>query len=294
MVVAAWVDRPLGDWLDAVALGDAVVDAARALVDDPIRRRELGERIDAVRARLSTLDAPVRGFVPSAFVQPAERVLTLPWAPSTELTLAVIRHDAVRALLREVLTSTVRTFADRLRGGEGGLLAGLGASRPRLGGLMGGMAASLGAAAEGLAGGLQRELEGAVHTKIDAFVESAIEETLKTIAAWIANPQHHSATSALRGSVVEVLLDRPVRDLMAEFAQVPSDDVLVAVLGGLGPVEVPAAVHEAVGDQTIGGWLTAAGLREEGIGAAADAVVRILEPVLEQEAFAAWWARLSS
>lgn len=290
----ALVDRPLTTWMDLAGALDALRASRASLAADAGRRADVLARVQAVRDRLRQERRPLSSMLPSDVHGAADRLATLPVAPSPALVLDVIRHDAVRGLVREVLTGAVTRFVQKVRTEGGGMLGAVGGAAKAGRGLFGGVAASLGAAAEGLAGGLQREVEGLLQGRVEGFVEGAVEETLRTIAAWVADPGHAAAGAALRGSVLRVVLDRPVGDLLAEIDEIPTEHLVAAVLDGGGDDPLPDALLELAADEALGPWLDASGQRDAVRAHLVTALRPAARAVVAEEGFASWWSRLHS
>lgn len=292
LLATTLADQPLTSLVPVASLVEVASRALSRVREDPDLRARLVARLELGRQHLTATPHSLGHFLPDEARAVTVAIAGLPWSPSKDLTLAVIRHDAVRGLLREVISGVIHGFVQRVR-----TTPVLGSAARAGKGLFGNMAASLGAAAEGLTSGLSKELESALASRADAFVDVAIEGAIDTIATWVADPRHADVSGALRASVAGVVLDRPLGTLVAEVDEVSTLDVVDALLGPLGASPSPERLQEAVsllGNTTLGAWLDELDLRSDWQEGVTVALTPTLRALVNSEAFSAWWARLSS
>ena len=290
VAVEVLLRTPVSRVVPAEAVAHRLAEALRLVAHDPAVRARVEAEVDAARRVLRQDRAAVATHLPTDAVQVLDRLAGLRWTPSRDLTLAVLRHDAVRALLREVLTGTVATLVTRLRSTTAAI------PRPAPGsGLFGGLVATVGSAAEGLAAAASRELDARLHDRLDGFVEGAVEGTLEAIAGWIADPRHDAATAALRRSAVAVVLQRPVGALVAELDAIATPTLVAAVLDGLRAEDLGALAGAALSRldgrnlAEVVGALGGPPLLDTVRAGAMEALRPAARAVLESGAFAAWW-----
>lgn len=292
--------RRLDEVLDSARLASAAADALRALAADDEARRRLVTRLEAERADLKATREPLRTWAVAELDATIRELLAVPVVPSEELTYRVINHEALRAMLREVLQGTLTRFVDGVRSIDKGVLGGLGskvASRGR--GLLGGV----GAAAEGLMGAVRDEVGARFDTSIRDSLGHATDEAVRAIARWVADPAHADTLARMRVSVFDVLLDVPVGDLVGEADAVDLDAISRTVWRGLQAAaarpDLEGVIHDAIaqarerrGDDTLGAWIDTLGLRDRWRDAARDLAADELRALVATPAFEAWWAAL--
>lgn len=293
------IDTPSAALIDVDALtarlGDAVRAAARAPSpgpDHPLRRPTADVR-----------DRTVDDLLPAGLGGALDPILAVPWVPSEAVALRLLRHDAMRMLVRETLSSTLTRFATRARSVDDGVLGGLGGKALQRGrGLLGSLGGSMGSAAEGLVGAVREEFEHALEQRIREFLTTATDEALKGIATWVADPAHAGPLATLRVSAWQALRATPLAELAGSATDDPTAweaaarDVL-RTLADRPTLDADlrsalTAARDAVGDTPVGAWAPDAPVRDALRDAAIDAVLPALHAIVASDAFAAWWADL--
>lgn len=275
----------------------------RAVASEPLRAELLRRAADA-QIRLQAEARPARAFLPADMLPPLQRLVAVPWTPSERLVTRLLDQPPVRELTAVVLSDILRSFAERLKSADKGLLGGLGERAvKRGGGLFGSIAQGIGDAAGGIVGAVREELEAAMESRIQAFLGTATEQAVRRIAAWISDPAQAPRTSALRAGALQTLLDTPVSELAAETRALDVPALVDTVRAALGELaahpEAAARVEEIVrallieaGDVSLGATLREVGLADE---ARADlvAVVQVrLSALFATDPFAALWSEL--
>lgn len=223
VLVGRAMSIPLGEALDAVAIVPRALRITKLAAESEALRAEVLRRVADLQAAAEAEPRPARALVPPALLPPLERAVATPWTPSERLVVRVLDQQPIRDLTAEVLTESLRSFAERLRAAErgltGGLAGGLADRVTRRGGLFGSLAQGVGAAATGIVGAVKDELEAAMEGRIQAFVASATEATVRRIAAWVADPAQASKAATVRVGAMNTLLDTPTAELAAELRQ---------------------------------------------------------------------------
>ena len=164
-----WIAGQIATALEAATRGDAVRD----WVDG---------RIQAERERWSDEERTLRHWLPDEAEEPLRKVLGRVYSPDEDLTFQMIDHDAVRNLVRGMLTGSLRRFGKKLRSvgnvgsgdAGGGVLGGLGGRAARRGKkLFGGVAENWGGLAENLVGAVKDELDQAMEGRVRAAAGSS-------------------------------------------------------------------------------------------------------------------------
>ena len=213
---------------------------------------------------------------------------------------AIIDQAALRGLVRAVLGDALARWRKRVGDVDKGLLGGIGKkAAQRSKGLFG----NLGGMAENLVGAVREEVENTFDVRVGDVTQGATQEAMRTIARYLADPEHAPAFAEMRLSVLDVLLGRTVADVVREADKLGPEDALAVVVGALrAAVAAPGfrerlearfeVVMAEAGDGTFGAWLDEVGLRDVWTDTTTELVTERLAAVVESEAFAAWWAAL--
>lgn len=304
VVVDHLLATPLREVIEpAEAARLALTWTQRAVASEPLRA-ELLRRASDAQARLQAEGRPARAFLPADMLPPLQRLVAVPWTPSERLVTRLLDQPPVRELTAVVLSDILRSFAERLKSADKGLLGGLGERAvKRGGGLFGSIAQGIGDAAGGIVGAVREELEAAMESRIQAFLGTATEQAVRRIAAWVSDPAQAPRTSALRAGALQTLLDTPVSELAAETRALDVPALVDTVRAALSELathpEAAARVEELVrallieaGDVSLGATLREVGMADE---ARADlvAVVQVrLSALFATDPFAALWSEL--
>jgi hypothetical protein len=282
-----------------------VASQAKAVLEAATRtdvlRDWVSSRIHEERARWSTEQRALRVWMVPEVDRPLRDVLARPYAPNEALTLRVIDHPAMRALVREVLEDTLTRFNRKLKsldvGGLGARAAGRGKS------LLSGLRANIGSIGDGLVGALSDEIEGVFQERLQEFLDKATGEALKTISRHLADSSHSRSFGDLRLAVLDVVLDTPIRELASELDKTRPEEVVDVIVAAVrSAIAAPdfvdglerrmgAAMNE-VGDGTLGAWLDEVGLGEVWAETTTELVATRLQAVVAGDAFEAWWREL--
>lgn len=288
--------RPLQELVAGDRLGPHLGEAVRALHASDGLRDRIRDQIEAERGRLRDLDRPVDVWLPPHARDPLLIVVGAPWSPSQDLTFRILNHEAVRRLLREVLSGTLRRFASGVRSLDQGAFGGLAGRVAKRG-------KSLFGAAEGIVDAVRGEVEQAFEARIKEFLGTAVDEAIRSVAAWLSDPTHAPVMGAMRSSAVQIVLDERTGDLVAEADDLDLDPVIDAVLDGIAAAAEDPGLDAALGawvdtvtspwaDQTLGDRLEALGSRDAGHEVVTAVATDLLREVVLTEAFEAWWRAL--
>lgn len=304
LALDALLDEPLAVWLD----DDAVRPHLPAVLDALARDLDLAplhaHLRDAGRRALNG-DTTLREALPHGTDGPLRDLAMVPWVPDEDLVFRLLNHAATRQLARDVLTGALHRFVDRLRHADQGLtggLAGRAVKRGR-GFLGGGLGGALGGAAEGLVDNLRKELTKAFEGRVGEFAGQAAEDTVRAVAAWVADPDHAEPLAAMRGSLVDLLLDEPLAARVEEAGRAdaaPWAARLRALARALRDApdrdarldDLLDRLRRGLGDLSTRRLLDALGLHAVVLEIGRDALAPPARRVVASEAFGAWWDAL--
>ena len=142
-------------------------------------------------------DAPAER-IPEEALDAPRRLLGRPWSPDSELVQALLDHDAVRGLVREVLQDALLEFGRTLRSFVPD------APRPRRGRL-----AALVEKAQGVASVLSAEVERKLEGRVRTFVEGAIGRALEHSTSYLSGTREAESLAAWRVHALDVLAGWP-------------------------------------------------------------------------------------
>lgn len=284
-----WVASQLATALEAFSRGD-------------LARSFVAARLEKGIGEWRTHEELARDWFPAEVDGPLREVLQHPWAPDSGITLRILDQPAMRNLVAEVLTTMLVRFRKRMSQLDGGLLKNIGgraAKRSRS--LFGGVADL----ADTVVGVVKEEVEHGLDERVKEFVAGATRDALKGIADHIADPAHADAFAELRVGVLDVLLDTPVGDLVAEADKARPLEIFDVVVAAIrNTVHDPdfvattearvAAVLDETGDGTLAAWLEEVGLLEVWTDTTTDFIAQRLQAVVATPGFEAWWTDLHS
>jgi hypothetical protein len=234
IVVDHALATPITDLLPAPELTGRIRAALGEAAERPDLRAAVNDAVAAARSKAQGDGRALRELLLPG-VEPAVReALALRWSPSEDLVLRIINQPAMRELVASVLSETLHGFTARLKSADKGLLGGLGERTARRGsGLFGALAGGISEAAGGIVGAVRDELGSAMETKVREFVESATEQAVRGIAAWLAEPQHADRLAVMRAGVLDVVLALTVREVAQEVEELDTAAITERVLAAL-------------------------------------------------------------
>ncbi len=282
-----WLATQLTAAAEAATRGDAVRDWVK-------------RRLAAERERWASDARPLSAWLPVEAEEPLRKLLGRPYAPDEDLVFAVIDQAALQGLVKAVLADSVQRWRKKVGDVDKGLLGGIGkkaAQRSR------GLFGNLGGMAENIVGAVREEVENTFDVRVGDVTGGATHEAMRTIARYLADPEHAPAFADMRLSVLDVLLARTVADLVREADKLGVDDAVDVMVGALrAAVSTPgfvdrvesrlAAVMAEAGDGTLGAWLDEVGLRDVWTETTTDLLTERLMAVVRTDPFARWWSAL--
>jgi len=286
-----WIASQLAAALEAATHGDLLRD----WVD---------QRIDARRTRWATEERPLRDWVTDDVIAPLHALVGRPVTLHEELVFRIIDQPEIRSFISGILHDTVHNFRRRVSDLDTGRIGSLGRRAARRGrGLFGQVGRNLSGMAENLVDAVKEEVDQALETRVQEFIDNATAETVATLARAAADEGNAATLGALRLAILDVVLDTPVRQLAAEAdKQQPEDlaDVVVAAIRAAVAQEdfvsraetrIAAVLAEA-GDQTLGAWLMEIGLAQVWSETTTELLTEHMTSVVSDDPFEAWWEAL--
>jgi hypothetical protein len=281
-------------------LASQIVAATEAATRGDPLRAWVERMLERERGRWADDDRPVRAFMPPEAEEPLRALLGRQTVPSEELVLRIIDQAALRGLVKSVLTDSLQRWRKKVGDVDKGLLGGIGkraADRGR--GLFGG----LGGMAENLVGAVREEVENTFDVRVTDVAGATTHEAMRGIARYIADPDHAAAFAEMRLSVLDVLLDTPVADLVAEADKMGPEEAVSVVMGALSAAVQGddvvdrleariASVLEEAGDGTFGAWLDEVEMRAVWSDTTTELVADRLKAVVGTDGFVTWWSEL--
>ena len=268
----------------------------------PSATQWVSNRIDAERGRWSEDDRKLSSLMPDEVDEPLRQLLLRNWSANEQLTHRLVDQPAIRDLLKHILTDGITRFRKRITNVDD-KLGGLGrraASRSK--GLLGGFGRVSGMA-EDLMGAVREEVGHSMDGRVGDFVRSALSDQVRSVARYLADPEHAESFANLRVSILDVLLDTPISELVGEADKLGPEEILEVVRGAVSAAiqaddfvertetRVAAMMNE-VGDGTLGAWLEEVGLLDVWTETTAQVVADRLHAVVKTPAFEEWWAAL--
>jgi hypothetical protein len=280
-------------------LASQLVAATEAATRGDPLRHWVERRLEHERDRWAGDRRKVGEFLPAEAEEPLRKLLARESVPSEDLVMRIIDQAAFRGLVKSVLSESLNRWRKRV-GDVDKKLGGMGkraAERSR------GLFGNLGGMAENLVGAVREEVENTFDVRVPDVTTGATQEAMRSIARYIADPQHAAAFAEMRVSILDVLLETEVSELVAEVDKLGPEEAVSVVMGGLSAAvqgddvverleERIAAVLEETGDGTFGAWLDEVELREVWTETTTELVSERLRAVVATEGFVAWWEGL--
>ncbi|MFT5584450.1 MAG: hypothetical protein ACI9VR_002035 [Cognaticolwellia sp.] len=205
LVLEDLLERPLAELVDPKMVGDALLKGLRSSLKNPGTKSWIGERLQQGIAQLKSDQRSLLRRVPREAVEPVQDLLQRPYSPDPQMLRAMVDHQAMRNLMREVLTHSLTDFASLLRPPTKALGTG------RLAQWAG--AASV--AAKMVGSEVERQLEG----RIRVYVDGAISHAIGIAVENICDPKNADEYGKMRSDMVDVALAFPVSTWGEELAK---------------------------------------------------------------------------
>jgi len=202
------LSRSVGELVEPELLTERIVDGFVGVVKDPNLEGWVNDRVEEALAAIEGKESLRLSMSPDV-VSATRSLVGREFHPNRELLMAVMDHEAVRAILRDVLMSTLSDFGQSLKippppeenrsgGGRFGRLSGIVAQAQ-------GVAANVGSIVE-------RQLEG----KIVSFVDGAIGNVIESTVDNMVSDESVEALAKWRLDLLETALDTDGDKVIAE------------------------------------------------------------------------------
>ena len=209
LLVDQELSQPLAARIDVVHLASILTSAFRDLVESPIIERELTKGWERLESIAATADESALGeHVPMTIVHPLQRLLDQPTAPSRDVVAAVLDHEALHQLIREMLTHELSAFGSRVRS----VISEQGQRVPG-----GKLATRLVGMAKGVASVVGSELERQIDDRVQDFVLEAIRGAMDRLMTRISGKSFSPQLAKWRIDVLHALLQLPVHQFVDEI-----------------------------------------------------------------------------
>lgn len=292
LVVQDLLNRPVRDLVDPGWIGPRFVEGFRASVSEQQTEAWVRAQVQEALDRAQREEGSLRGRIPEELVAPIRQLATRPYQPDRLLLRAILDHEAMHKLLRQVLMETLTDFGRSLKTVTQGPPAGA-KRRGTFGSLMG--AAQEMASAVG--GVMEKQVEGKVREFVDGAIDRSLDLTVEKICAEDFVPDF----AQWRGGILDNLLAVDVEKYLDEVEKLDPDGLvteLAAILRGLAAWEglgeqveslLQAVVDEA-GDKRLSDFLEGSGLEEDWRPQLEALFVVRAREFVETPAFAQWLA----
>ncbi len=304
MVVEDATATPLADVATPKWMASQLAASLQAATQGEGIREFVARRLEEGKDRWAHDETSLRQWMPDDVDEPLRQLLSNPWTPNEELTLRIIDQGVFHDLLKEVLGSSLRKFSKRLKQFDQDKLGGFGKRARSVGrGLFGNLADNISGATDGILGAVQSEMEGAIERRIDEFLGTATNESMKVVARHLCDPEQAEAYGEVRTQVLDVLLDAPTSELYGEFEKIQPLDAIDVVVSALRSIVARdtfvedaerriASLLESAGDGTLGAWLDEVGLRDVWTQSTTELISSRLVGVVQTREFESWWDEL--
>jgi hypothetical protein len=205
LVLEDLLERPLAELVDPKMVGDALLSGLRNSLKNPGTKSWINERLQAAIAQLKSDQRSLLRRVPRDAVEPVQDLLKRPYSPDPQVLRAMVDHQAMRNLMREVLTHSLTDFASMLKPptkalGNGRLAQWAGAAT---------------VAAKMVGSEVERQLEG----RIKNYVDGAISHAIGIAVDNVCDRKNAVEYGNMRADMIDVALAFPVSTWGKELAK---------------------------------------------------------------------------
>ena len=265
LVVDDLLNRPVRDLVEPGWLGPRFVEGFRASVSEQQTEAWVRTQVQQALDRVQKEEGSLRTRVPGELIAPMRQLATRPYQPDRLLVRAILDHEAMHKLLRQVLMETLTDFGRTLKTVT---------QSPPPGAKRRGTFGSLMGAAQEMASAVGGVMEKQVEGRVREFVDGAIERSLDLTVDKICAPEFVPDFAQWRGGILDNLLAVDVEKYLDEVEKLDPDGLvteLSAILRGLAAWEglgdqvealLQAVVDEA-GDSRLADFLEGSGLEKE-------------------------------
>ena len=173
------LSRSVGDLIEPSLLTKRIVDGFVGTAKDPNLEQWLNDRITEALAQIEG-GKTLRGTISEEVVESARSLVGREFHPNRDVLMAIMDHDAVRSIMRDVLMSTLSDFGQSLKIPPPSPTTDRGGSR--FGRLSGFVAQAQGVAAN-VGSIVERQLEGKITSFVDGAIGNVIESTVDNMVA---------------------------------------------------------------------------------------------------------------
>lgn len=273
-LVHLWMDyilqRPVRELFNSAELSKALAIGIRKIANEPGNEKLLRKQIHQAIAELQ--GAKFEGKLPDRTVEAIRVLATQPLAFDDALVIELLNHSAPRILLREVIELSMVSFSER----AADLVPG--------GHLVTGFASAFRGFAATARGSDGITLEQHIH----GSVEENLKPALRTTAERLADEDFAAELADWRGHVLNVLLDRPLMELLGHLDHIAPEELAKQLATLLQSIAEWSNLDELI-EQSIETALDRAGdqsLDEILRGAASE---KDLRPILEKQLVKVLW-----
>ncbi|MCB9778523.1 MAG: hypothetical protein H6742_08180 [Alphaproteobacteria bacterium] len=297
LVVDDLLTRPVDSLLDPEFVADQVIAALETAGSGERPEAWLREQIDSLRSRVP--DGTLGQRAPAEVVDPLRDALGRPIVWDRELVGALLDHDAMRSVFREVVTKAVTSYGKKLAHLSQNNAVTQAAGRLGLGQRGGGLS-RLKTLGEGLAKGISAELEHQAEDRVKDFVDQAMGRVMIQVADHLCDPAYADQYGRYRVHIVDTLLHTELRTLADELEKIDPDSLVATGAGIARSLSRREGFRDEVADAARKAMTEAGGrslrdfLAETGIDEArwrADIEVQVVArgaDLLETDAFREW------
>ena len=290
LLVDDLLGRPVTEMVEPAWLAARVVEGLQSTASNESTRGWIKGQVRKAMERAEQETGSLGGRLPDSFSDPVKGLLSRPYQPREEVMRALLDHEGMHILIREVLVSAITDFGSGLKFS--------GSEKKRFSGKRGAFSQIMEAASE-VASTVGAQVEGMAEGRIQAFVDSAISRSLEISIQRICADSFVEPLSRWRTDAVNQLLDIPLEGWRREIQALdPAGlvDEILDVVAGISAVEglpdllegaMSAAMEEA-GDSTLRDFLQGSSLEEDWRGQVETILVERARDFVQTKAFETW------
>ena len=264
------LQRPVHELFNSAELSRAIAIGIRKLASEPRNEQLLEKHIHQSIAELQ--DAEFEGTLSDRTVEAIRGLATQPLGLDDNLITELLNHSAARVLLREVIQLSMVSYSERFAEWVPG------------GNIVSGFASKF----RGFAA-VTRTSDGlTLEQHINGSVEENLKPALRTTAEHLADEAFAAELADWRGHVLNVLLDRPVKELICHLDQVAPEELAKQLAELLRSIADWSNLDELI-EQSVETALDRAGEQSLGDLLQGAATEKDLRPIVEKQLVKAFW-----
>ncbi len=219
IIVDDLLARPLRELAPPDEVADRSMDLLAGLAEAGDLETMVIERVDRYIDHVAAETGTLRDWVPGEAPERLKDLVMAAEAKSSDATLKVLDHEAMRGLVRKVLRETLSNFVKKLRSpvSDSRLLSGVrkraSGVRKRAGRLTSAPRKLMGGLGDGMMGAVSEEMERQMQRRVGDFVDSAVGGVMRRIADHVTDPSHQGQFGEMRAAVLDMALDTPSKDV---------------------------------------------------------------------------------